>query len=481
MKRTSQQGREWENPVYPGVFIWRQFFGYICLPTNNSNMKHFMFLFLLTISLSVPVQLWAQTVADSALLGEISGIKAIDNHAHPLKYVAEGEKSDDEFDALPLDAIDPFPLPTRLNPGNTEFISAWRSIYGYAENDMSDAHQQELLAIKQRVWREHGDGTPAWILDQLSIETMFANRVAMGPGLSAPRFRWVSFVDALIFPLNNEAARRSNPDYRGFYPAEERLLKRYLADLKISTLPATLNEYLKTIVTATLEKQKRDGAVAVKFEAAYLRKLNFDEANEARARTIYAKYIKGVEPPPAHYKTLQDFLFRYIAREAGRLGMAVHIHCISGFGGYYLQSGSNPLLLESVFNDPTLRKTNFVVLHGAYPFTNEMGSLLSKPNVYTDFSVQTLVTYPRELSGVLRNWLESYPDKILFGTDAFSFSPAIDWGEVAWLSNTSARQALALALTGMMNDGEITREQAIVLAKMVLRENANKLYQLGSR
>jgi hypothetical protein len=33
----------------------------------------------------------------------------------------------------------------------------------------------------------------------------------------------------------------------------------------------------------------------------------------------------------------------------------------------------------------------------------------------------------------------------------------------------------------MMNDGEITREQAIMLAKMVLRENANKLYHFGSK
>ena len=51
------------------------------------------------------------------LLAEIYKIKAIDNHAHPLKYVAEGEKPDDEFDALPLDAIELFPLPVRLNPG----------------------------------------------------------------------------------------------------------------------------------------------------------------------------------------------------------------------------------------------------------------------------------------------------------------------------------------------------------------------------
>jgi uncharacterized protein len=128
-----------------------------------------------------------------------------------------------------------------------------------------------------------------------------------------------------------------------------------------------------------------------------------------------------------------------------------------------------------------LRKTNFVIIHGGYPFTKETASLLSKPNVYADFSAQTFLIYPRELSEVLRNWLEAYPDKILFGTDAFSFGPEVDWPEVAWLSNTTARQALALALTGMMNDREITRAQAVELAQMVLRENAIRLYDLPNK
>lgn len=438
-------------------------------------MKILILSLWLTVVLSASPAL-AQTVADPQLLADINRIKAIDNHSHPLKYVADGEKPDDEYDALPLDGLEPFALPVRLNPENKEFIGAWASLYGYTHNDLSEAHVKELLAAKQRLLREQGDGNPAWLLDQLNIETMFANRVAMGRGLKVPRFRWVSFVDALIFPLNNEAAKRSNPDYKVFYPGEERLLKRYLTELKISALPSTLDDYLKMVITGTLEKQKRDGAVAVKFEAAYLRKLDFDEANEAQARSVYAKYVKGGEPSAADYKILQDFLFRYLAREAGRLGLAVHIHCISGGGGFYRQNGSDPLLLESVFNDQTLRKTNFVVVHGGYPFTRQMCSLIGKPNVYADFSAQTFLIYPRELSDVLRNWLESYPDKVLFGTDAFSFGPVVDWGEVAWLSNTSARQALALALTGMMNDGEINRERAVELARMVLRENALKLY-----
>lgn len=419
-----------------------------------------------------------QAGVDKDLLNEINKIMAIDNHAHPLRYVAEGDKPDDEYDALPLEAILPFPLPVRLSPTNAEFIRAWHDLYGYAHHDMSDAYLAELMRTKQNVAKQKGAATPAWLLDQLKIETMLANRVAMGRGLSEPRFRWVSFVDALIFPLNNEAAKRANPDYKGFYPAEEKLLRRYLTDLNIKQLPSTLDAYLKRIVTPTLERQKRSGAVAIKFEAAYLRKLDFDDPDEAKARLTYARHVGGGQPPAGDYKALQDFLFFYVAREAGRLRLAVHIHCIEGAGGFYRQSGSNPLLLETAFNDVSLRKTNFVVIHGGYPFTKEMGSLMSKPNVYGDFSGQTFFTYPRELSEVLRNWMEFYPDKILFGTDAFSFGPAVDWGEVAWLSNTTARQALALALTEMMSDGEIDRARAMELARMVLHDNAARLYGL---
>ena len=444
-------------------------------------MKTFISLLLLIILAAALPGTSAQTTADPQLTSAIAKIKAIDNHAHPLRYVAPGEKPDDEFDALPLDAIGPIPLPVRLNPGNLEFVQAWRDLYGYKHDDMSEAHVRELLQTKQHIATEQGDKFPVWALDQLGIETMFANRVAMGRGLGTPRFRWVSFVDALLFPLSNEAAKKSNPDYRGFYPGEERLLKRYLASAGLKALPTTLDAYLAKVVTATLEAERRDGAIAVKFEAAYLRKLDFEEADIVSARRVYSRYVRGGEPSAADYKALQDFLFRYIAHESGRLGLAVHIHAIDGAGAFYKQSGSNPLLLESVFNDQSLRKTNFVIIHGGYPFTKETAAMMSKPNVYADFSAQTFLIYPRELSEVLRNWLEAYPDKILFGTDAFSFGPEVDWPEVAWLSNTSARQALALALTGMMNDHEVTRAQAVDLARMVLRDNAVKLYNLNGR
>src|SRR4030095_1732607 len=272
----------------------------------------------------------AQAGIDRDLLADIMKIRATDNHAPPLKYAADGDPADTEFDALPLEAIAAFPLPVRLSPTNPEFIRAWHDLYDYKHSDMSEAHVRQLMSAKQAQVKQTGEGTPSWILDQLNIETMFANRIAMGRGLAAPRFRWVPFDDPLIFPLSNEAQKRFNQDYKGFYPAEEKLLKRYLADLNIRGLPPTLDAYLKQVVTPTLERQKRNGAVAIKYEAAYLRKLDFDNPDEAKARLTYARYVRGGEPPANDYKALQDFLFFYIGREAGRLGLAVHIHCIDG-------------------------------------------------------------------------------------------------------------------------------------------------------
>jgi hypothetical protein len=307
-------------------------------------------------------------------------------------------------------------------------------------------------------------------LDRIGIETMLANRVAMGRGLEAPRFRWVPFVDALMFPLNNRAMASQNPDYRAFYASEQRLLKRYLAESNLSARPATLDGYLKKVVTPALERHKRQGALAIKFEAAYLRSLDFADVPESEARPIY-------EQGPG-YKKLQDFLFRYMAREAGRLGLAVHIHSAPGCGDFFKLAGSNPLLMEPLFNDPALRKTNFVIVHGGWPSHKAVAALLGKPNVYADFSGLTFLLSPRALGEVLRDWLEWYPEKVLFGTDAFAAPPEIGWEEMAWLAMDTSRRALAMALTGMIDDGQITRDRALGLARMVLRENAGKLYGL---
>lgn len=416
--------------------------------------------------------------ADPALLAEINRIRAVDNHAHVPKVVVAGEKPDDEFDALPCPPEADAVAFARALPANPEFVAAWRALYGYDHSDMSEAHVRELLDKKSRVRREQGDNYPAWVLDKLGIEVLLANRIAMGRGLDNARFRWVAYDDALLFPLDNSALKRVNPNREFFFGREENLLRRYLSELRVAHRPATLTEYLTRVVTPTLERQRGGGAVAVKFEAAYLRALDFDDASQVEAARVYARYARGGAPAAAEYKTLQDFLFRHVAREAGRLGLAIHVHTGGGCGNYFSLRGSNPVLLEPAINDPALRKTTFVLVHGGEPFTQQAAFLLGKPNVYADFSAQTFLFSPRVLSETLRYWLTLYPGKVLFGTDLFPGSPEIDWEEFGWQTTTTARHALAIALSGMVRDEEISRERASEIARMVMRDNAVKLYGL---
>jgi predicted TIM-barrel fold metal-dependent hydrolase len=422
--------------------------------------------------------------ADPQLLAEINKIQAIDNHSHPPRLTGPGEK-DDEFDALPCDPLEPSDPTTIGRPGNPQFLAAWKALYGYPWNDASPAHVQELLQMKKRTMQQQGDNYSVWVLDKLGIESEFANRVAMGRGLSFPRFRWVPFDDALLFPLNNASVANETPDRKFFYSREEMLLRRYMKDLGTTGLPATLQEYISKIVTPTLESQKQQRAVAIKFEAAYLRTLDFgpipvDQAATLReAEEIYAHYAGGNVPPKDDYLKLQNYLLRYIAREAGRLGLPVHFHTGAGCGTYFMLNGANPANLESILSDASLRKTTFVLLHGgAGPFTKQAAYLMMKPNVYADISELTWFISTRKLSEVLRDFLEGYPEKTLFGTDLYPNTPEINWEEVGWQTSTSAREALAIALTGMMQDGEITRPRALELAHMVLHDNAARLYGL---
>ena len=80
------------------------------------------------------------------------------------------------------------------------------------------------------------------------------------------------------------------------------------------------------------------------------------------------------------------------------------------------------------------------------------------------------------LAGILREWLEFVPEKVMFGTDAYPYSNEMGWEESGWIAAKTARQALGIALSGMLRDGEISRRRALELARMVLRGNARSLY-----
>ncbi len=83
------------------------------------------------------------------------------------------------------------------------------------------------------------------------------------------------------------------------------------------------------------------------------------------------------------------------------------------------------------------------------------------------------------MAQAIRFWLELVPEKVMFATDAYPYSQESGWEETAYIANSAGREALGIALTGMLRDGEINRARALELAHMVLRNNARALYKLN--
>ena len=432
----------------------------------------------LVVSLAVLMAAWPHAQrADPRLTAFISSIRAIDDHAH---VVAPDLERDQDYDALPCDAL---PASSALPPLNMRFgpqtLAAWRGLYGFAGRGAEDAQVKGARAAQDVVRRRQGAGYFAWVLDQAGIDTVLANRVRMAGELAGPRFRWVPYDDALLFPLDNSGEKQRTADRRVFYEGEERLLQQYLKDGPVSALPSTLDHYLE-FVSWTLQHQKSAGAVAIKFEAAYLRALDFGAADRALAEQTFARYASGGTPDPAGYRALQDFLFRAVAGEAGRLGLVVQIHTGIGCGDAFDVRGSEPALLTSTLTDPTLQKTSFVLLHGGSPYERSISALITHSNTYVDMSLLEYLWSPSELARVLRPWLETMPEHVLFGTDAGPSGPGMGWEETTWIGSRQGRQGLSLALTQMVADGVVTAEQARSIAQGVLRGNAAALYHLGS-
>ena len=283
------------------------------------------------------------------------------------------------------------------------------------------------------------------------------------------------FVDSFLFPFDNHRLIAKNGDLAVYLPLEEKVLERYEKQENVLGLPADLAGY-EAFVRQTLADNQKKGGVAMKFEAAYFRTLYFRDPPRERAEAIYTQFRAGGVPSDEDYITFQDYVFRVLIDQAGKLKLPVHFHSAVGIGDYFSLQNGNPLNLENVVRDPRYRNVNFVLIHGGYPYTLDMIWLTAAKNVYTDSSLMGYYVYPSELKNILKQWISLFPEKIMFGSDAFPFNDAVGAEETFWLAARSARTAVAAALAELVAEGACSEEKALELARLYLHDNAARLY-----
>ena len=187
------------------------------------------------------------TVIFRDLLAQIEKIPIFDDHSHP------GYADDPDVDAM---AAPPGSSALRLRTDNPELIAASKALFQYPYSDNSPDHMRWLIDKKKELKSTEGSQYFDRILDQLGIETVIANRVAMPDYLDRKRFLWAFFVDSFLFPFDNRAIRERNIDEQTYIPLQEKKLQREMKQANLAALPQSLNGYL-AFVTRILEEDAR--------------------------------------------------------------------------------------------------------------------------------------------------------------------------------------------------------------------------------
>jgi uncharacterized protein len=402
------------------------------------------------------------------LLPQIDKIPAFDHHAHP------GFSDDPDVDAMA--APPDFSSALRTRDNNPELITAAKALFGYPYADLSPEHAKWLIAKKKELKKQYA-GTAYFdmILDKINTESSVANRAMMADYLDPKRFPWVFFADSFLWPFDNARESARNPDEGVYIPLQEKMLHRWMQQENVSKLPPDFDNYLK-FISQVLEDNKNKGGIAIKFEVAYMRPTTFGDPTREQAADLYRHYVNGGVPSESDYRTFQDYIFRFLVLEGGRLQLPIHIHTAVGIGDYFNLSQSNIMGLESVLRDPRYRNTTFVMIHGGYPLEREAIWLAAMKNVYMDSSFGELAQYPSAFKDTLKMWLETFPDKVTYGTDCFPYNEVLGAEESYWLGARSSRMALAAALAEMISENEITEARALELAHAYLHDTAVKLY-----
>lgn len=315
-------------------------------------------------------------------------------------------------------------------------------------------------------WSDH--------LDFAVTEIALVNQISR-QGMDGKRLRWVPHASVLLYPLPATHLMERSPSHKTDIADAQKDLQTFLKEGGLSESPTDLQSYVR-FVDATLRRWQQQGAVGIKFWDAYLRTLRIADVQEPQAAVLYAKG-RTVPLSRDEYLAVQDYLWRHILLEAGKISLPVHIHSSLGVPPFLRTLESDVRNLEDVLTDPQFFQTQVVLIHGGAPWYEIAAYLALKPNVWIDISALAFLRPVTDFAAILRQYLIFAPEKVLYGTDAAAYPSMPGGADVLHLVVSRAtRDGLYIALNELIRDGVIDERQAIEMGRGVLRENARRLH-----
>lgn len=236
----------------------------------------------------------------------------------------------------------------------------------------------------------------------------------------------------------------------------------------------SLDDFGKSLENA-FKKELKNGMIAVKLFTAYFRTLHFEKTNPSAARKVFRTLVNGEEDfmiSMTDAKPLQDYMLFRLLDLAREHDMPVAIHTGIQAGKGKILENANPALLTNLFME--YPEVDFVLYHGSYPFGGELSALAKNfRNVYIDMNWSYAVS-PTYTARYLNEWLEMVPVSRItaFGGDCMAV-------ENVYSELKIAKKIIAEVLINKIREGYINEHEAMIIARMIMRDNAARLYRLN--
>ena len=190
----------------------------------------------------------------------------------------------------------------------------------------------------------------------------------MGNALDPARFKWVFYIDPVLFPFRQQRARRSairtRPPTCRARPRCAGASRRRRVWTPGCRRPRRLSGLRHRCADQSPAARRRGGEV----RGRLLPILRLRRSDAGRGRRRLRQVPPRWRARRGRLHAVPGFRLSPRPTECGRLHLPVHIHSSAGAGDYFDLAGVNVLNLEPVLRDQRYAATTFVLIHGGYPF-----------------------------------------------------------------------------------------------------------------
>jgi uncharacterized protein len=409
----------------------------------------------------------------------VASIRLIDTHEH---FTPESQRNAGEMSLFQLlhyvtsdmwaAGLDRSLSEKTFSDATVPLEKKWELFNRYWPNVRNTAYSRALLRAVKDLYGVEDISEQTY--RKLSERIQAANR----PGWYREVLRDRAAIDLAICDIGQAGAKLDPALFRAVIRLDEFSL---LADTipmveKRDNLTITSLADWEAALDGSFERAKEAGFVAIKSGLAYNRPLNYKDATRADAEACFNSLTarRGTlsrDQWRLDSLPVQDYMFGRIAANCAKHDLPLQIHTGLFYDTWRDVAQANPALLTPlIIRNP---KTRFVLMHGGYPYGTEWLAMAKNlPNVVLDMCWVYIIS-PSFAYRMINEAIETVPgDKILgFGGD-------YQIPDLAYAHAAFCRETVSKVIADKVLEGYWSEEEAIRYARLLLRENAIRVFGL---